>query len=318
MSLITKQPRKVCFFTKIQLRERLHQFKCQLKNRERKHRFGEKNPDKWFYVIRWNSQYSALMGLLSYVLGKIKYAEKKGYIPVVDFKNGKNYYFKNDDEIGTCNIWEMFFEPVSPYSLEEVYQSKNVILGSMSLPRTRPTPASLLETDSIIFDEWRRIIQKYIRPNKIVQNIIDAIKEKNGYPHSFLAVKLRGTDYNPPPPGHYYQPDINQIIDAIRFAQDEIKTHKFFFSTEDILLSQKIKDEFKNDAIMISFEMIHERDENRILISSVETDQRYLAEIYFLSDSSYLIGGLNGGTLGIYLLSKEVPKLKTWNLGISI
>lgn len=95
---------------------------------ERKMSFGEKNEDKIFYVIRpRKNSVEGLMALLFYVIQQIGYAEKNNYIPVVDFKNYKTQYNIADE-----NAWECFFEQISNYSLEEVYQSKNVVLSGIN------------------------------------------------------------------------------------------------------------------------------------------------------------------------------------------
>ena len=67
------------------------------------------------------------MALLFYVIQQIGYAEKNNYIPVVDFKNYKTQYNIADE-----NAWECFFEQISNYSLDEVYQSKNVVLSGIN------------------------------------------------------------------------------------------------------------------------------------------------------------------------------------------
>lgn len=95
---------------------------------ERKMSFGEKNEDKIFYVIRpRKNSVEGLMALLFYVIQQIGYAEKNNYIPVVDFKNYKTQYNIADE-----NAWECFFEQISNYSLDEVYQSKNVVLSGIN------------------------------------------------------------------------------------------------------------------------------------------------------------------------------------------
>lgn len=52
------------------------------------------------------------------ILGGIAYADKKGYIPVVDMKNYPNTYLFSD-EVGRVNAWEYYFEQPGGMSLEE-------------------------------------------------------------------------------------------------------------------------------------------------------------------------------------------------------
>lgn len=291
---------------KINLRERIHRFVW----RQRRCSFGKKNSDKCFYVIRWDGQGPALMGLMCYVLGQIKYAEEQGYIPVVDFKSGMNFYFENQEKIGMCNTWDYFFQSVSPYSLEEVYESKNVVLSSIMLSQSsRPEPSILLEKNKKNLNAWKKICQRYIQPSQSVQKIIDDIKKQHGDPHNFLGVKLRGTDYDPPPKGHYYQPNIDTVIETINSVCNKRKFDRFYFSTEDISIKNRIKSYYGDAAILVSF------NENFEKIDSVEMGQRYLSELMFLSNSSCLIGGLNGGMVGVSLFAMENQELITWDLG---
>ena len=158
--------------------------------REKRVSFGEKNKNKTFYVIRpYTDSNEGLMSLLLNVCRHIIYAEKKGYIPVVDFKNYKTQY-KDERE---TNIWEDYFEPISDYSLDEVYDSKKVILCGL-----KPTREKIFEPE-VRFDREqieiaRRIVKSYIRINERVrEKVIE--EECNIDTRNSIGVYLRGTDY---------------------------------------------------------------------------------------------------------------------------
>ena len=57
-----------------------------------------------------------------------KNCEIVGAIPIVDMYNFPTIYNEKEKILNTYNSWEYFFEQLSNYSLEEVYQSKNVII----------------------------------------------------------------------------------------------------------------------------------------------------------------------------------------------
>ena len=105
---------------------------------EQKKSFGNKNPDKTFFVIRLYPPAAGFLADYNYVLGYMKYAYDNGWIPVVDMQNYQTLYNEDHPIHGTTNVWEYFFEqPLDPatgkrYTLEEVYQSKNVILSNGS------------------------------------------------------------------------------------------------------------------------------------------------------------------------------------------
>ena len=89
--------------------------------------FGKLNADKIFYVIQRSPGFG-LFSNLSFVLNHIKIAKSLGAIPIVDMYNFPTIYNEKEKILNTYNSWEYFFEQLSNYSLEEVYQSKNVII----------------------------------------------------------------------------------------------------------------------------------------------------------------------------------------------
>ena len=105
------------------------------------------------------------MGLVVQVLGNIRYAEEKGWIPVVDFQHSDNWYlYDNSGRRGDFNTWERFFEPVSPYTLNEVYQSRYVVLGSTNMRLAVPSVEDLAKFgDAYCF--WNKLSRKYLRPS---------------------------------------------------------------------------------------------------------------------------------------------------------
>ena len=93
--------------------------------------FGTLNPSITFFVIRRRPPGWGFFSNLFFVLKGISYAEKNGYVPVVDMEN---YWMSELSSVkgvdGEKNAWCYFFKQVSEYSLSQVYQSKNVILFS--------------------------------------------------------------------------------------------------------------------------------------------------------------------------------------------
>ena len=107
--------------------------------RERKVSFGDKNPDKVFYVLRpyyfleRNELVMNVSNLLFHYyrnLQHLAYGVEKGWIPVVDWENYGPFAHGEDFPVnGSKNCWEYYWEQPSEYTLSEVYQSKNVVLS---------------------------------------------------------------------------------------------------------------------------------------------------------------------------------------------
>ena len=82
---------------------------------EQKKSFGNKNPDKTFFVIRLYPPAAGFLADYNYVLGYMKYAYDNGWIPVVDMQNYQTLYNEDHPIHGTTNVWEYFFEqPIDP------------------------------------------------------------------------------------------------------------------------------------------------------------------------------------------------------------
>ena len=88
---------------------------------------GNLHPDKVFYVIQRHPGFGFFSNLI-FVVNHIKIAVDMGFIPMVDMQNFTNIYNEKKKIFNTFNSWEYYYEQISPYTLEEVYKSKNIIL----------------------------------------------------------------------------------------------------------------------------------------------------------------------------------------------
>ena len=61
------------------------------------------------------------------MLNHLLIADRLHMTPVVDMKNFSNLYNEKKKINGTLNSWLYYFEPVSKYTLDEVYKSKFVV-----------------------------------------------------------------------------------------------------------------------------------------------------------------------------------------------
>ncbi|TDH28563.1 hypothetical protein EXU57_00345 [Segetibacter sp. 3557_3] len=98
------------------------------------HSFGTNNSDKMFYVIWLANGGSGFFSNFANVLCHLYIAESLNMIPVIDFRQFKTIYNVADEVNGTSNAWEYYFKPVSNFTPEEVYTSKNVFFCSGHYP----------------------------------------------------------------------------------------------------------------------------------------------------------------------------------------
>ena len=84
--------------------------------------FGDKNPDKTFYVIRVNFG-GGIFSILLYVLHQIKIAKNLDAIPIIDMENFPTKYNQLNKIKKTSNSWLYYFNEFSEYNLHEIYES---------------------------------------------------------------------------------------------------------------------------------------------------------------------------------------------------
>jgi hypothetical protein len=166
--------------------------------------FGDKNPDKTFYVIWLDNKGAGLFSNISFVLCHLKIALDAGMIPVVDFQNFKTHYNEKKPIHGTSNAWEYYFKPVSAYTLDDVYKSKNVFFCSGMYPVSMGYNMSEIEGISEIY-------KKYVILQPHVEDLIHSYVKKFNFNNKTLGVHFRGQDMKYAP-GHPFPPTEKQML----------------------------------------------------------------------------------------------------------
>lgn len=271
--------------------------------------FGTENPDKLFYVIRDPKGEHGLFALYNFVMFHLKIAEQKNAIPVVDVQYYPLEGLIDDDKIGYENAWEYFFEQISPYSLDDVYHSRNVIMGAGI------DAASLGDVyDKDALEEHRKLSRKYIRMKQDIADICNAkYQELNMEHRKILGVICRGTDFiGVKPQGHSVVPTAQQTIKIITEKEKEWGSFDaIFLATEDagifndmqdyygekLLFYQKIRlDNTGGDFLCKKIEEISSQNRDGSFKKKLMTE--YLVSIWLLSKCDCLIAPVIGSTLG--------------------
>tara|TARA_B100000787_G_scaffold169890_1_gene162745 strand:- start:2420 stop:3463 length:1044 start_codon:yes stop_codon:yes gene_type:complete len=246
--------------------------------------FGIKNPKKTFYVIQ-RSQ-GGLFSILNYVLHHLFIAEKFNFIPVVDMANYYTLYNEKKPIKGINNSWEYYFEPVSKYSLDEVYKSKNVIITD---GQTRK---------NIFFDGLenltsihKKIFNKYIKIKKNFIREKDIFYSENFKNLNVLGVHFRGTDYKNRE-RHPYPATKKQITDIIDNLNSKYKYDKIFLVTEEKSHLDYLKKRYTN---LIYFSKIFTK-KKQIFFERFTNNIRYkigrenLIDMLLLSSIKHVVG----------------------------
>lgn len=201
-------------------------------------------------TIQWIRHYDAGAGffaLVTYALNGIRWAEKHGRIPVVKFDGASTPAFY--DPTRGENVWEYFFEPVSPWSSAEADQAERGGVPAVTLTKKelghlhhhdpdrvatfwsydRPSDAAAWMRNKRELGRW--YVATYIRVQPKIQEIVDAFWGQQLAGRPVLGVHIRGTDleYADPLAPECYFACIDQ-----RLAQPEWADARLFIATDQV------------------------------------------------------------------------------------
>lgn len=262
--------------------------------------FGEKNPDKVFYVIYRKPYEAGFFSNLNYVILSLKLIEGTNFIPVVDFQNFKTFYNNENPIYGTENSWEYYFEQLSPYSLDEVYQSKHVLFCSGEFPHA--------VNGKFKENEMSEYYRKVFKVKKYVSDLIKPYEE-NFLNNKVLGIHFRGKDLNICP-GHYFGATEKQMFKYTDEIIEKYGVNKIFIATDE----KKYLDAFikrYNDKLFHADNFLTEKI-NAFNINPRE-NHRYLLGLEVLIDVILLskCNGILCGPSGIPITAMHLnPELK--------
>lgn len=287
------------------------------------HSYGKKNKDKVFMVI-WNeSPANALFSFILFKLGAFKYADQKGYIPIMDFKNHYAPMMQEPDKEGIENSWEYYFmQPDDGYSLDEVYESKRVYLydrNAFKIPRY-DTGIKLL-TSKEELKEWNLYFNKYIRLQPLLNSRIEQ-EYKKFQDKKILGVAVRAAAYfseinsQGTFSGHNRAPSCDELISIIEEKMEMWGYKYIFFVTEDRYYHERVKKHFNDHCLSIDRPLFNYFDNDGEPVTSFdsrikefsdsrieEKNKDYISEIYLLARCDAIYSTIEGGTICAAILN---------------
>lgn len=309
----------IIYFSKIIVRSIL---KLLHENKEEILSFGENNKDKIFYLICPDADGVGLFSYFTIFTGHIRYARKKGYIPVIDMMNYRNTYL-DEKSIGKENAWEYYFKQPDKYSLSEVYESKNVIKSS-GAPIVWPDASTGFCFNKKIRNYWKKIVRENIFiTDEILNEANDKWNSLFNENDRVLGVNCRGTDYIAlRPKWHPKQPEPQKVIAKVKEVMSEQKCTKIFLATEDKDIYKMFKEKFGE--IVVDNDVYRYDYDGKSYIAMMKSDREddkklrgkeYLITTLLLSKCNCFIGGRNGGAVGALLFADNYEYEYIWNLG---
>lgn len=287
-------------------------------------------------------------GIFVYLIGcmtQIAYAQKNGYVPVVDLLNFPNALRNETQE--DVNAWELYFEQPAGIGVEDVYGAEQIIFHGEETCKVLyigdVDPDKAYKEYDVVIDESKEFKEWYqdSKLMKCFQNFwhtnIRYSEKAKGYieeqyqqlfPSSgaVLGVLCRGTDYiSLRPRGHYVQPNLDMIIDKIWEVIEEYHYEYVFCATEDAELYKGLKDAFEGKIRLFGLDVERVRYKEGYLLNDLYKKQKmdifqrqlnYLTEMELLSRCQGLIAGKTTGSRFLPVMkSGEYEYLYFWELG---
>ena len=284
--------------------------------REQKKSFGPKHVDKTFYVIRSIDDKSRfyigpihnLLANYFYVLSHLCYAQTRGWIPIVDQLNYPVYNSQKKPVNGSFNAWEYFWKQPCAYTLDEVYQSKNVVLSKRSW-----------------FGEWdmgydashytNHQIVSHLNTVSMSCPLIDAVRQHIDHVGKTLlpagkgilgvSVRFGGHSKNAlkPGAGHPIQPEVEELIGIVERRMAEWAMDYVFLASDEGLAVEKFRLQFGDKLLVLPRRRIEEGrvyspiEPNPLYTQDnlYQTTLDYLTEMEILSRCGALIGSVTSG-----------------------
>lgn len=260
---------------------------------DRKIKAGKRNKGKKFFVIASSDPMQGWGNILLRVWGGVAYANNHKMIPVVDMRNLKNQYL-SEKLIGKHNSWEDFFEPLNKYSLDEVYDSQDVVLSGIDTHIT-----GTMEINNTVYKQ------------DIAHQLQKAYIELFPTDGKVLGVVYRGTDYNRAYK-HTASGDLDIYIKYIKKYLLQIKYDYIFLATEVEDATISFKREFGNQVFWVE-QKRYATTERRWLYSihfDRENDEfkkglEYITVLDLLSKCNAIVGTNTGTVRAAIVLNQE-------------
>lgn len=260
-----------------------------------------------YLIIRPSSEdgVQGLMSLLIQALRWLEFCDKNDYIPYIDFKIYKTQYYD-----GINNSWELFFKQPA-ISKNPIYESNNSTIAISGFSKKELIDFSTFKdsvfTNKSMLRRCHNIISKYIALSDDAQALVD---KENQILHTenCIGVYIRGTDYvKLKPSGEYVQPNIDEVINKTREFFNKYSC-KIFLVTEDYDYYLKMREEFKDQLSITSFDSFVKNYDGKTYLSKsglLNDDKKtrganYLAKIMLLSRCKYFIGSITCGSIATY------------------
>lgn len=231
---------------------------------------GIKNKNITIYIWRmpYQKRKNGFMNYLEELFVAYHICEVQGYKLVVDMKNYYSEYMRGKG-YGSNNVWEEYFQQPSEITLDDAYNSKNVILGEY-------IDVSAVELEilrNMNIQECR--LNNLFLENKLYIKVINFLSEKYGNKFQYstvlkekvydeqirlfkdkmkiLGVIARGSDYLARhPKGHPIPCETKRYIEYVKKIMTQYNYQYLYLATEDLEIYYEFKEQFSATSLLFS------------------------------------------------------------------
>lgn len=283
--------------------------------------YGEKNPDKTFVIL---SPFS-MCGIYSSILLNLPYIERikrSGYYPIMDFQNYYNPMMQDEEKKGIENAWTYYYKQIGDYKLEDVYQSKNVILEWNRLKRIKiPEWNKMLPMNKKELVRWNKVVRENICLTDQLSEQIIKIKETLFMNRRVLGVGIRA-EYRalmirkqPLIEGHPKVPDCEEMIRIVEKKMKDWGYDYIFLSCDDREYLEKFVEYLGESCLYLERPLLHffsndkPNDDKKVIyqeqknISIRQQQDEYIEEVYLLAQCDSLYCCIGGGYQFAYIVN---------------
>lgn len=197
--------------------------------------FGDKNPDKVFFVIYRSLPLGGMCSNIRWILRYLAAIDNTDLIPILDDINFKTLYSENEKINNTYSWWNYYFKPISNYSLEEVYSSKHVLICNGGyLDEEEYQDITEIEPQMCKkYFKFNNFFQEELNSDTRYVNMIQSLKTPT------LGIQFRGTDMTYFA-GHPTPATVGQMLKYTNMCLEKENLSQIFLATE----CEKYKDIF--------------------------------------------------------------------------
>lgn len=205
-----------------------------------------------YYVIIRSEGGAGFFSNYFWVMGHVAFAEKMGYIPVVDMENYPTLYSEEEPVDGTNNAWNYYFENIGNVGLDEVYASGRYIMGKDKYLTKYAEKYSMFPyryPSERMIAYYAPIIKKNLR---IKESLVNEYKrewiEKTSGSNKILGIHIRGTDMK----NNLGHPMPAPVSEYIRRTHEMLEKHpdisRIFLATDENEIKEAYEQEFEGSA----------------------------------------------------------------------